>query len=214
MPNIEPEVRKMPAAEAAAIDYETAVVAGRSSIVSASNAAKAFHQCLEEDIRPLEMRVNLFSLALDEENWSDAQTQVDALLAENAESPHGLTATVRLERIRTEDELDRERALELRETAKRAILSKPTYVPALIQFADLTFEHDLEVDRNAVSVIDSIRFLAPDLAQGKIFEARLFAHQGAVDEAVAMLDEMIKWSASTGQEVQLKEIRKELAESS
>jgi len=64
------------------------------------------------------------------------------------------------------------------------------------------------------SVIDSIRFLAPDLPEGKVFEARLFAHQGALDEALSMLDEMIKWSSSTDQELQFKEIKKALAESS
>ena len=214
LPEIEPEVREMPAAEAAAINYEALVVTGNAGMVSAKNASEAFRECLEQGIRPLDMRLGLFSLALQEEDWAAAQTQVDALLAENPKGAEGLTASVALERARNEDELDSDRALELRATAKRAILADPTYVPALIQFADLTFEHDLEVDGNVSSVIDSIRFLAPDLGEGKVFEARLFAHQGALDEALAMLDEMIKWSNSTGQELQYKEIRKELAESS
>lgn len=214
LPPIEPEVREMPAVEAAAIDYEVAVVSGRASIVSAQNAADAFQKCLDRNIRPRDMRLGLFSLALQEEDWTAAQAQVDALLAENPKSPEGLTASVALERNRNDDKLDQERALELRATVKRAVLADPTYVPALIQFADLTFEHDLDVDGNVTSVIDSIRFLAPDLGEGKVFEARLFAHRGALDEALAMLDEMIKWSSSTGQELRYKEIRKELAESS
>ena len=204
----------MPAVEAAAIDYEAVVVAGGSDRVSTQNAARAFKECLDQGIRPLDMRLGLFTLALEEEDWPEARAQVDALLAENPKSPEGLTASVALAREQNEGELPREKALELRATAKRAILADPTYVPALIQFADLTFEHDLEVDGNVTSVIDSIRFLAPDLGEGKVFEARLFAHQGALDEALSMLDEMIKWSASTGQELQYKEIRKELAESS
>lgn len=214
LPDIEPEVRRMPAAEAAAIDYEALVVTGNGGRVSASNAAEAFRKCLEQGIRPVDMRLGLFSLALEEEDWSAAQAQVDALLGENPKSPEGLTASVVLDRSRNDGEMDGEKALALRATAKRAILAEPTYVPALIQFADLTFEHDLEVDGNVTSVIDSIRFLAPDLGEGKVFEARLFAHQGAVDEALSMLDEMIKWSSSTGQELRYKEIRKELAESS
>src|SRR6056297_1696556 len=214
LPDIEPEVRAMPAAEAAAIDYEALVVTGNSGMVSTNNAAEAFKKCLDQGIRPRDMRIGLFSLALQEEDWPAAQAQVDALLAEDPESPEGLTASVTLQRERTEDELDADEALALRAVAKRAILANPTYVPALIQFADLTFEHDLEIDGNVTSVIDSIRFLAPDLGEGKVFEARLFARQGALDEALSMLDEMIKWSNSTGQELRYKEIRKELAESS
>lgn len=214
MPKIEPAVREMPQAEAAAVDYEVAVVTGRSSLVSASNAAKAFEQCLEEDIRPLDMHLGLFQLALEDEDWSRAERLVGALMAENPDSAEGLTSRVQLERSRRDDELEREHALELRRLAKQAVLADPTYVPALIQFADLTFEHDLDVDNNVTSVIDSIRFLAPDLNEGKIFEARLFAHQGATDQALEMIDEMIKWSQSTAQEIELKDLKKELAESS
>jgi len=214
MPDIEPEVREMPAAEAAAIGYEALIASGNGGSVSAANAIEAFRKCLEQDIRPRDMRLGLFSLALQEEDWAAAQSQVDALLGEDPDSPEGLTASVALERERNEDKLDAEKALELRAAAKRAILGDPTYVPALIQFADLTFEHDLEVDGNVTSVIDSIRFLAPDLGEGKVFEARLFAHRGALDEAMSMLDEMIKWSSSTSQELHYKKIKKALAESS
>lgn len=35
----------------------------------------------------------------------------------------------------------------------------------------------------------------------------------ALDEALSMIDEMIKWSSSTGQELEFKEIRKELGDS-
>lgn len=214
LPAIEPEVREMPAAEAAAMNYELAVATGRSGSVSAGNAKRAFQQCLEEDIRPGDMRLGLFTFAVLDEDWSKAERQVQALLAENAESAAGLTARIELERMRDEDELDADRALALRRLARRAVLADPTYVPALLQFADLTFEHDLEVDNSVTSVIDSIRFLAPDLPEGKIFEARLFAHRGATDQALEIVDEMIKWSNSTGQEIQLKELKKELATSS
>jgi len=214
LPDIAPEVRAMPPEEAAAIDYEALVLTGNGERISAKNAADTFQKCLEQGVRPIDMRLGLFMLALQEKDWTAAQTQVDALLDDDPKSAQGLTASVALQRNRVDGELERETALELRETAKRAILTDPTYVPALIQFADLTFEHDLEVDGNVTSVIDSIRFLAPDLPEGKVFEARLFAHQGALDEALSMLDEMIKWSSSTDQELQFKEIKKALAESS
>ena len=215
MPEIEPEVRKMPAVETHAIDYETAVATGRSSIVSATNATEAFDECLKAGIRPVDMRLGLFRLALADEDWNRAQAQVDDLLAGGEETrAEGLVARVQLERRRNEDELEHEQAMALRGKAQQAIVANPTYVPALIQFADLTFEHDLDVDRNVTSVIDSIRFLAPDLGEGKIFEARLFAHQGATDQALGLIDEMIKWSNSPDQANRLRELKKEIVESS
>lgn len=210
MPEVEPEVREMPAAEADAMRYEAPLAFGGTDSISKTNAAQAFVQCLEDDVRPLDMRLALVELALADKDWSSAREHVDALLAEDPNSAPGLTAGIRLARAH-DNGFDREKALELRKSARRAILTEPTYVPALIQYADLTFEHDLDVDSNTASVVESIRFLAPDLDAGKIFEARLSVHRGDGDKAVAMLDEMIKWSNSDEQATRFREIREELA---
>jgi hypothetical protein len=210
MPPIEPEYRRMQPVEAAVMKYEAAVASGQPGLFNENLSRDAFTACLEAGIRPADMRLALIELALADEDWGIAETHVDALLAGNPEDARAQAAAIRLERLRHEDELPEERAAELRKRAIKAIMADPTYVPALLEYADLTFEYELPIGDNVTHVIDSIRFLAPDLVAGKIFEARLFAHKGAHDEALAMIDEMIKWSSSTQQEVQLKDVREEL----
>jgi len=214
LPEIEPRVREMPPVEADAIDYEVAVATGRAGSVSAERAAEAFDRCLEAGIRPVQMHLSLVGLAFADEDWSTARARVERLMEASPGSSEALTASVQLERMRHADELAGDQALALRKTVTQAILADPTHVPALVQFADLTFEHDLEVDHNVASVIESIRFLAPDLAIGKVLEARLLAGQGEVDAALTLLDEMIKWSSSSGQAARYRELREELAEQS
>jgi hypothetical protein len=135
---------------------------------------------------------------------------VAALTADAAEDARALTAAIRLQRLRAGDDLGRDEAAALRKRAVEAIMADPTHVPALLEFADLTFDHDLPVNDNVGHVVDSIRFLAPDLVEGRIFEARLVAHDGERDRALAIIDEMIKWSNSTDEEVRLKDVREEI----
>jgi len=211
LPEIAPEVREMDACEAEAAAYEALALTGNFDSINNGLVRKRFGACLERGVRERDMRLVLFELALDAGEWSRAAEHVEALLAADADDAAAVTASVRLARSRT-GEMDPETAAELRGQAIRAIMAEPTYVPALLEYADLTFEHELPVDDNVVSVIDSIRFLAPDLNAGKIFEARLFAGRGAQDEALALIDEMIKWSGSTDEELELKELRREIAE--
>ena len=210
LPEIEPEVRDMEPCEAEAAGYEALVLMGWASGVNEGLARDRFGECLERGVRPRDMRLLLIRVALSEEDWDDAESHIEALLEENPDDAAAMTARIGLERMRADDEIDKETAGSLRKRAAQAIMADPTYVPALMQYADLTFEHDLALNDNTVSVIDSIRFLAPDLNSGKIFEARLHAHHGAFDQALEMVDEMIKWSSSTAQESRLKELRKEL----
>lgn len=212
LPPIEPVVREMSAEEVKAVPYEVNVLAGRFGLVAADSAQSAFQDCIDEGIRPVDMRLAAIELALAEENWDRAQAVIDNLTEHEGEIAPALIARVRLERQKAEDELEAEKARQLRAVAKQAIFDEPTYVPALIQFADLTFEHDLPVDDQVRSVIDSIRFLAPDIEEGKIFEARWLAEKGAHDQAEAVIDEMIKWSFSPEQANQLRDLKKELSE--
>ena len=206
-------VRSVTECEAEAAAYEALALTGSFDAINNKLARQQFEACLDAGARPRQMRLRLIDLAIEDEDWARARGHVDALLETDAEDAAAMTAAIRLERARAED-LDAEAAGALRDRAIRAIMAEPTHVPALLEFVDLTFEHDLAVDDNVVSVIDSIRFLAPDLNAGKIFEARLFASRGAHDEALALVDEMIKWSNSVDEEVELKELRKELAEGS
>ncbi|MFU8876709.1 MAG: tetratricopeptide repeat protein [Wenzhouxiangellaceae bacterium] len=212
LPPIEPEVRVMPQAEVEAIGYESAIMADSISSIPKSLARKAFEQSIAGNIRVEDMRLSLIEMALAEQDWPAARRQIDLLLEADSESAPALTAEIRLQRLQHEDEFDTETALALRDKARTAIARNPYYVPALMQYADLTFEHDLELDRNVGSIVESIRLLAPGLIEGQVFEARLFARNGDVDEAIAILDALIKWSRSPGQAATLREIREELAD--
>ncbi|MFU8876710.1 MAG: tetratricopeptide repeat protein [Wenzhouxiangellaceae bacterium] len=210
LPPIEPEVREIPGAEADALRYEPIILANGASQVPASLARKAFEQCIDEGIRVNDMRLSLIKLALADKDWEESQRQIDQLLATDPDNAPGLTASIELQRRKKDDKLDAETALALREQARQVILKNPAHVPALMQYADLTFKHELELDRNINSVVESIRFLAPGLTEGQVFEARLFARKGATEEARAILDELIKWSRSSDQAIRLQEIRREL----
>jgi len=212
LPTIEPEVRTMPAEEIEIVPHELYIHTGRGGSVDVRSASRAFRACIDAGIRPLDMRQSLFLLALGNEKWDDAAQHLGELNTHHADTAEALTAGILLERMRSDDELEPELAGELRATATRAILANPTYVPALIQYADLTFDHDLDVDDNTRSVIDSIRYLAPDLQQGRIFEARWLAAVGAPDQAEEVIDDMIKWSSSPEQANRLRRLKKELGE--
>ncbi len=210
LPPIEPELRELSPAEADVIGSEAAIARGRSSGFSQSLARKAFRRCIEQNIRPEDMQLSLIRLELQNENWAQAEAEIRTHQEMFGENPAVVTARIALARLRNDDEMDVEQALQLRLQAHRAIVDDPSYVPALIQYADLTFKHELELDRNIDSVVQSIRFLAPGLTAGQIFEARLFASKGALEEATVILDELIKWSRSPAQAESLRQVRKEL----
>mgnify|MGYP006289534151 CR=1 FL=1 len=210
MPVVEPDYREMTRAEADAMKYEAAVATGRFDAVNEKLARDAFDECLQAGVRPDDMRLALIELALADEDWERAESHVAALTAEAPEDARALTAAIRLQRLRAGEDLGRDEAAALRKRAVEAIMADPTHVPALLEFADLTFDHDLPVNDNVGHVVESIRFLAPDLVEGRIFEARLVAHDGKRDRALAIIDEMIKWSNSTDEEVRLKDVREEI----
>ncbi|MGB0514270.1 MAG: tetratricopeptide repeat protein [Wenzhouxiangellaceae bacterium] len=211
MPPITPRVREISALEADALVDEFAILQGAEDQINARLARDRLRRCVDAGVRVREMRRALIELALIEGDWDAAERQIEALLDEHPDSAVGMTAKVRLARSVSDDDLDRERAHALREMIAEAIVSEPTYVPALMQYADLSFEHDLDIDDNVATVVDSIRFLAPALDEGKVFQARLLAHHGARDQAVELVDELIKWAQSDRQKVHYRELRASLA---
>jgi len=141
MPAIHVISRTMPAAEAAIMDSESRLQAGRLDSGKLSRrAAKLFNAALTAGVRPVDMRYYLAAIAFDAEKYDEARLHLDALFA--AQPQHApaseLAALLRAETRKSKDWSD-EDFTAVATLYRQALDADPTYLPAHYGYLQLHF---------------------------------------------------------------------------
>ncbi|MFQ5348544.1 MAG: hypothetical protein ACE5ED_12025 [Rhodothalassiaceae bacterium] len=196
--------------EAAAVDYEARLLTAKPG-GTGSSARKAFAAVRAAGIRSEDMTLYLARIAMENERWDDALAEVDRLLARKKKDARALVARVAILRNRAGDE-DLGPALrkEIRGLCVQAIRADPTYVPALLAYAELALEKDGPVRRTTEKIIASINYLAPEIGEGRILEAKMLAKKGDIEAARQRISLMVSWASGIRERKRYERLLQEL----
>ncbi len=210
MPSYRIETRTLPPLEAAAVDYEARLLTGRPG-GTGSSARKAFQAARDAGIRSNDMGLYLARIAMADERWEDALAEIDGLLARNEKEARALVLKATLLREKTgEADLDPAVRKKIQTLCVRAIRANPRYVPALLAYAEIKLGDDGPVTRTTEKIIQSIRYLAPELGEGQILEAKLLAKKGKIAEARRRVSLMMNWAGSISEKKKYRKLLEEL----
>ena len=212
IPSFRIETRTLSPVEAAAVDYEARLLTGQPG-GTGSAARKAFEAMRAAGIRVEDMTLYLARIAMEDERWDDALAEVDRLLASNGKNARGLVAKATLLRARAskeDDTLSVAMRKKVRSLCVQAIRADPTYVPALLAYADLTLEEDGPASRTTEKIIASVNYLAPEIEEGRILEAKMLAKKGEIEEARRRISLMMSWAAGIRERKKYERLLEEL----
>ncbi|PCI63371.1 MAG: hypothetical protein COB37_05270 [Kordiimonadales bacterium] len=158
---------------------------------------KRFVKALAAGVRPLDLNMYLARIARVDDDYTSAGKYIDAALEI---APDNVAALTLKGKILDESPENKENSPALLRRVKnlyaKAIKIDPSYLPALTAYVYMTFRIDVEVKPETFEILESIRYLAPALNNGKSMEVAALRKAKRYDEAKAKLQLMIDWAFS------------------
>ncbi|UTW56080.1 lipopolysaccharide assembly protein LapB [Kordiimonas sp. SCSIO 12610] len=212
IPEIEYKVRKLNEHEVKIMEPEARYLAGGSAEEIADHI-KVFEEALSNDVRPADLNLYLAELALRSKDWDKAEHYINILLAEKSDHAPALTLKTELmKRGKQLKELAKDQQKAVRKATITALKADQTYVPGLMAYARLFMEEGTKVTDNALDVMETVRFLVPDVDSAKILQVRMLAKAGKVADAKAHAQKLIDWASSSRQRKRYEDLLEEVEE--
>ncbi len=217
MPEIDYEFEKLTKTEALIAVDEARLLTGKLNIDKFNwrsrkeDAAKNFETALNEGIRPVEMNLYLARIAMSNDDWENANKYVDQALVLAPKNVSALTMKGQVI-LGPVGRADRDGALlkKAKRMFAKAIRQDNTHVPALLSYVDIALHKDQIVKASTLKVMESIRFLSPDLSRAKEMEVRLLSKAKKFDDAKDRLRSLISWASSEDSRERYEKMMKEL----
>ncbi len=206
LPEISIETRKLDPAEVAIMHHEARHLSGYS-YGNEAEYIKTFEQALLKGVRPIDLHRYLANLLLNQKNWDKANNHIQALLAKNPDYAPALVMKTRLLwRGRRPNDISKEEMKNIRKATIKALKADQSYVPGLMAYAGLFMLDEMKVTDNALDIMETIRFLVPDVESAKILQVNMLAKAGKQNEAVAKVQKLIDWARSNRERKRYEEL--------